>query len=269
MYKIVIADDEQIELRGIAKTVPWEQCGVRLVGMAENGKELLECALKTQPDIILTDIRMPEFDGLSAVERLKGLLPDCEFLIITAYEEFEYAKKAIELGIAGYIVKPALKQEIIEQIVRVKERLDRRRRSDEDLSQEDHLSKSEGRTAIERAVRYMKSHVDTELSLLEVAEYLHMNPSYFSRYFKEKTGNSFSDTVKAMKIRRAMELLDTTNLKTYEIAARLGYHSVQYFSTLFKRYTGVTPQEYRKKGDDPDSSPSARGFSETDPPLFP
>lgn len=249
MYKIMIADDERVVLQGIAKTIPWVKCGVKLVATAENGRELVERALQYLPDIILTDIRMPEFDGLQAVEQLKNLLPDCEFLIITAYEEFEYAKKAIELGVAGYIVKPVLKSEVVEQVVSVREKLDKKRRKDADLENEDDVSKREGRTAIDRAVRYMKSHVDQELSLLEVSEYLHMNPSYFSRYFKEKTGMSFSDSVKQIKVERAMELLDTTNLKTYEIAARLGYQSVQYFSTLFKNRTGLSPQEYKKRAE--------------------
>ncbi|MBS6647096.1 MAG: response regulator [Clostridiaceae bacterium] len=247
MYKIIIADDERIVLQGISNTIPWEECGVKLAATAENGRELVELSLKYQPDIILTDIRMPEFDGLKAVEQLKKLLPDCEFLIITAYEEFEYAKKAIELGVAGYIVKPVMKSEVMEQVARIRARLDKIRGKEQDLSQEDDLSKSEGRSAIERALRYMRSHVEHEISLLEVAEYLHMNPSYFSRYFKEKTGMPFSDSVKQIKIERAMELLDMTNLKTYEIASRLGYQSVQYFSTLFKNRTGVTPQEYKKR----------------------
>ena len=134
-------------------------------------------------------------------------------------------------------------------MVSVREKLDKKRRKDADLENEDDVSKREGRTAIDRAVRYMKSHVDQELSLLEVSEYLHMNPSYFSRYFKEKTGMSFSDSVKQIKVERAMELLDTTNLKTYEIAARLGYQSVQYFSTLFKNRTGLSPQEYKKRAE--------------------
>lgn len=242
MYKIIIADDERVVLRGIARTIPWEQCGVTLVATAENGKELVEKAREFQPDIILTDIRMPEFDGLEAVRQLKGLLPDCHFLIITAYEEFEYAKKAIEFGVSGYLVKPVMKLELMEQITKLTRKMDGERQKFQNGP-----AAGEGGTVIARALRYMNSHVDRDISLLEVAEYLHMNSSYFSRYFKEKTGLSFSESVKKMKIERAKELLMTTNLKSYEIAAQIGYQNVQYFSAIFKQYTGLTPREFRNQ----------------------
>lgn len=247
MYKIIIADDEHIVLTGIIRTIPWQEYGVSVVAAAEDGKKLVEFALRYQPDIILTDIRMPGFDGLSALAELKELLPDCEFLIMTAYEEFEYAKKAIELGVSGYIVKPVLKAELLEHVMGITKKLDARRGYRTDLSSEDAISQQESRSPIERALRYMRSHVEKDLSLLEIAEYLHMNPSYFSRYFKEKTGKTFSETLQEIKVERAKTLIETTNLKTYEIAERLGYRSAQHFSVLFKNYAGLTPQEYRNQ----------------------
>lgn len=247
MYKMIIADDEHVVLKGISRTIPWQEYGICVAAAAEDGKSLVELALKHQPDIILTDIRMPEFDGLSALAKLKELLPDCEFLIMTAYEEFEYAKKAIELGVSGYIVKPVLKSELVENVVGITKKLDAGRGQRGDIAFEDELSRQEARTAIERALRYMRSHVERDASLLELAEYLHMNPSYFSRYFKEKTGKTFSETMQEIKVERGKELLETTSMKNYEIAERLGYRSAQHFSVLFKNLTGLTPQEYRNR----------------------
>lgn len=253
MYQLVIADDEQNVLDGIADTIAWTEYGIEVVGKARDGMELVSIAVEKQADIILTDIRMPEMDGLEAIKELHEKLPDAEFVVITAFQEFEYAKKSIELGVTGFITKPVLKMEVIEQIVQAKDKLIERRtarQAIETLHENQSLSMKKEKlpqTAIERAIEYMKEHVDEGVMMTEVAEYMHMNPSYFSRYFKEDMGVSFIDYVKNLKIERAKELLDTSNMKIYEISSTLCYNSVQYFSTLFKNVTGLTPQEYKNR----------------------
>lgn len=255
MYKLIIADDEQIVLDGIADTIPWNDYGITVVGKANNGKDLMELAILHNADIVLTDIRMPEMDGLDAIGRLQNLINDVEFVVITAYQEFEYAKKAIELGVTGFITKPVLKKEVIDQVLLAKKKSEERRINNEALASiKEVLERNEEsnkfkvpETAIERAISYMRNHIDKGVMMTEVAEYMNMNPSYFSRYFKEDMGISFIDFVKNLKIERAKELLDTSNMKIYEISSSLSYNSVQYFSTMFKNATGLTPQEYKNR----------------------
>jgi Response regulator containing CheY-like receiver domain and AraC-type DNA-binding domain len=100
---------------------------------------------------------------------------------------------------------------------------------------------------INRAIEYMKMHCHENISQTEVAEYVGLNPSYFSRYFKEEIGQSFMDYMKKLRIEKAKELIGSTNMKIYEISEALGYQSVQYFTTLFKTMVGLTPQEYKDK----------------------
>jgi two-component system response regulator YesN len=253
MYKLVIADDEKNVLDGIADTIAWKENGIIVVGKATNGLDLVRTAVKEEADIILTDIRMPEMDGLEAIEELQEQLPDAEFVVITAFQEFEYAKKAIELGVTGFITKPVLKMEVIEQITQAKEKLKERRlgrkalKALQENKETEEKKENVPQSAIERAIEYMKEHIDEGIMMTEVAEYMHMNPSYFSRYFKEDMGISFIDYVKNLKIERAKELLDTSNMKIYEISNTLSYNSVQYFSTMFKSVTGLTPQEYKNR----------------------
>lgn len=233
MYRLIIADDEKIVLNGIKNTINWERLGIEVVATAENGREFYEKAIEFQPDIALVDIRMPQLDGLMAIEKLKPLIPDCQFIIFTAYEDFHYAKKALELGVMGYITKPVLKNEVIEKAKLAIKRLEQGR--------EKSLS------AVDRIKKYMQSHVDSDYTLMDVAEYMQMNPTYLSRYFKEKTHETFMKYDKKLKIERAKDLLTTTSMKTYEIADKLGYKSVQHFSRIFKESTGMTPIEYRQR----------------------
>lgn len=239
MYRLIIADDERIVLNGIKNTIDWESLGISVVGWAEDGEEFYKKAIECTPDIVLVDIRMPGIDGLTAIERLRPVLDHCQFIVITAYEDFSYAKKALELGVMAYITKPVLKNEVIEKVQMAIKRLE---------SKDRKMMVSNGQPAvIDQIKRYMKSHVDSDYSLIDVAEYMQMNPAYLSRYFKEKTHETFMEYDKRLKMERAMELLQTTNMKTYEIANQLGYKSTQHFSRIFKEYKGMTPMEYRQR----------------------
>lgn len=254
MYNLIVADDEKIVLDGIVNIIPWRDVGIEVVGKASNGRELLKEAKEKEPDIILTDIRMPYLDGLDAVSLIREELPDTLFIIITAFEEFEYAKRAIEYGAVGFLTKPILKKEVIEQMKTTVKKLDERKSHREELMRMKHamshgaiaqVKREEPECPIDRAISYINNNLDRGLMLTEVAEYMHMNASYFSRYFKESFGMSYIDYLKQQKVKRAKELLATTNFKIYEISDQLGYNSIQYFSLLFKNSTGMTPQEYK------------------------
>jgi len=244
---LIIADDERSVLDGIADIIPWHEYDICVVAKAENGKEMMKAAIQYQADLLLTDIRMPEMDGLSAIAYLKSELPQLQCIVITAYQEFEYAKKAIELGVSGFVTKPVLKQEVIDQVVIARDKLRNVLEAKQALESIRNPPKPELMTPIERSVHYMKEQIDTPFTMTEVAEFMNMNPSYFSRYFKEEMGVSFIEYVKKVKVERAKELLTTSNMRIYEISSALGYSSVQYFSTLFKSITGVTPQEYKNR----------------------
>lgn len=257
MYRLIIADDEKVVLNGIKNTINWERLGIEVAATAENGRELCEKAIESQPDIALVDIRMPQMDGLTAIEKLKPLIPDCQFIIFTAYEDFHYAKKALELGVMGYITKPVLKNEVIEKVELAKKRIEQSRTEQSQAEQggteqnQGRIKESKPLSAVERIKKYMRSHVDSDYTLMDVAEYMQMNPAYLSRYFKEKTHETFMEYDKRLKMERAEDLLTTTNMKTYEIAEKLGYKSVQHFSRIFKENTGMTPIEYRQKSGEP------------------
>lgn len=247
MYKLIIADDERSVLDGIADTIPWEEYGICVAAKAEDGNQMVRAAIECRADLLLTDIRMPGLDGLTAIGYLKEQLPDLQCVVITAYQEFEYAKKAIELGVTGFVTKPVLKQEVVEQILSARDKLESVLAARQALESVQKTKDPVLMTPIERSLHYMQEKIDTPFTMTEVAEFMNMNPSYFSRYFKEEVGISFIEYVKRIKVDRAKALLTTSNMRIYEISSVLGYSSVQYFSTMFKSLTGVTPQEYKNR----------------------
>lgn len=117
MYKLLVVDDEYNIRDGIVNAVPWEMCDVVVVGEAGNGVEALKKVEETMPDIVITDINMDDMNGLEFADNLKQKYPHIKVIILSGYDEFEYAKRALQLKVFSYLLKPVLPNELI-KIVR-------------------------------------------------------------------------------------------------------------------------------------------------------
>ncbi|OMF31806.1 hypothetical protein BK133_15515 [Paenibacillus sp. FSL H8-0548] len=115
MWKLLIADDEPRIRRGLMKVLPWEELGIQIVGEAEDGIEALELARATRPDLVFVDINMPFMDGLAFVEELQ-IEFKCLVIVITGYDEFKFAQKAVKLNVFDYILKPVDRVQLKEVI---------------------------------------------------------------------------------------------------------------------------------------------------------
>jgi two-component system, response regulator YesN len=125
MYKVLLVDNERIILEGISRMVEWESYGTVLAGTARNGIEAFEWIDKEQPDIVVSDIRMPGMDGLQLVEKTKERYPQVRFIMLSGFNEFEYARKTMQFGVKHYLLKPCSAQAIGEALAEVVEELKR------------------------------------------------------------------------------------------------------------------------------------------------
>ena len=117
MYRILIVDDEALVRRGIKKSINWNELDIEMVAEAENGVEALEQVLENVPDIILLDICMPKMDGLEFASIVKQKYPQMRIVIITGFDDFEYARSALRAGVDDYILKP-ITREMVEDVVK-------------------------------------------------------------------------------------------------------------------------------------------------------
>ena len=106
LYTVLLVDDEEEVIRVIMKKLNWENLGFSVIGYANNGIKALEMVEEYQPDVVMTDIRMPYMDGLELSHGIRMEYPATKLLLFTGFDEFEYAKEAIHLKIADYILKP-------------------------------------------------------------------------------------------------------------------------------------------------------------------
>ena len=124
LYRIMLVDDEEEVRKAIIRKIAWEQLGFVMVGDAENGEDALEKLEQLEPDVVMTDIRMPYMDGLTLSARIRDKYPSLKILIFSGYDDFEYAKQAIKLNVTEYILKPVNGEELTQILNRIRISLD-------------------------------------------------------------------------------------------------------------------------------------------------
>jgi two-component system response regulator YesN len=127
MYKILLADDERIIRDGIKRMIDWKALDLKLIGPAVNGREAYELIQKANPEIVITDVKMPGLSGLDLIKRVKRKSPDTFFIILSGYDEFDFARKAMKYGVKHYILKPSDEEEIISVLREVIAELERQK----------------------------------------------------------------------------------------------------------------------------------------------
>lgn len=244
MYKVVLVDDEEIILEGLKQTVPWEEYNCSIAGTADNGEAGLEIVQKLKPDILFTDIRMPGRSGLDMIRDLKNAHKDMQVIVLTGYREFEYALEAVNLGVLRMIMKPSRIEDIVDALEAAITEIGALRSGVEDQTA---LDEGPGNFLASKAVKYIMEHFAEKISLEQVANHLFVSTWYLCKVLKKATNKNFIDIVNGARIESAKKLLADTYKKVYEISESVGFSEIAYFSRLFKKTTGMTPNEYRNR----------------------
>lgn len=258
MYKVLLADDEGLVRELLKKNLELSDLPVQVVATAGNGREALKKAEELKPDIIISDIVMPFMNGLEFLSQLQERNLTAKILIISGYDEFEYAQKAISLGVSEYLLKPFLPQELFAAVNKMIEQLNQEKVSEinwqergvsgKEIDQIEILDRKgpQAVQAVRAAQCYIKDHLqDGRLSIDETAEVVHFSVSYLRQIFKEVTGDNFNEYLIRKRMEKAAKLLCTTSLKIQEIAEACGYDDQRYFASSFKKQYGCTPTKFK------------------------
>ena len=133
MYKVLLVDDEALIREAISENIQWSEMGFHFMGACENGRQAMEAIEKEEPDLLLTDINMPFVDGMELTKFVYENYPDTKVIIISGFDEFEYAKNAVKYQVLEYILKPITPMEFLETLKRVKQMFDERKASRQDM----------------------------------------------------------------------------------------------------------------------------------------
>ncbi|MFS0553331.1 response regulator transcription factor [Brevibacillus sp. 179-C9.3 HS] len=244
MYKVLLVEDERMIREGLRMLIEKGTSGFAIMAEAENGKEALHFLRTEMPDLIVTDIRMREVDGLALIGKIREMYEELPIVIISGYGDFHYAQKALKYKVSDYLLKPIDRLELVSTLSKIRQALDRKKNAREEESSAD-VGHREERQIIRKVKAFIHDHLDGDLRLQTLAESVHLNPIYLSQLFKAETGENVSDYITQSRMKRAKQLLQETSLKVYDIARLVGYQSAKHFMIVFKKEVGLTPGSYR------------------------
>ncbi|HWQ78140.1 MAG TPA: response regulator [Anaerovoracaceae bacterium] len=279
MYKVMITDDEKVAIDSLKFIIEKNFSDAEIIATARSGREAVEKVKEHDPDILFMDIHMPGINGLEAIREIRKHHSRTAVIVLTAFDQFEYAKDAINLGVMEYLLKPVNRSKVVEVVARAMDRIrEEKEKQQKELELREQLKSAEeslkalqdlrgsaahftdtpapGPQAPEyqgykagaltrRAKDYIKANFSKTITLEDVAREIHVSPQYLSKLFKDETGENFIEYLTGIRIRNAKSMLEGDELSIKEICYNIGYSDPNYFSRIFKKIVGVTPTEYK------------------------
>lgn len=228
MIKAVICDDEKAALNIIRHFIEAKKLPIEIVGTAENGRDAWNLIQCVKPDLVFMDIHMPYMDGFEIISRMK----ESKVIIITAYDSFEYAQRALRLGASDILSKPIEFDQLEQAIVRAVG------------------WNFTGNEAVDTILAYIYERYNEQIELDTLAELTFCTPSHIARLFKKHMGMTIISYVHKVRIEKSIQLMEEKKLAIKEAAEAVGYQNLNHFYKYFHIQMGVTPAVYMKQGRD-------------------
>ncbi|WP_312644779.1 response regulator [Hydrogenoanaerobacterium sp.] len=236
--KLLIADDEDAIRNGMANYIRLYSNHIDKVYTAANGQEALDLIIRHEPDLMLLDIQMPILNGIEVMKEADkaGILP--RTIILSGYDEFKYAQQALRHGADDYLLKPCRSTEILARLDTILEKMQGSLKETQQAHQTNYL--------VDSAVEYMKEHYNENLTLADVSKKVGITSGYLSTLFSQNRSIGFVDFLNEIRIEHACIYLQQYQMKTYEVAFKVGFKDEKYFSKVFKKVMDMSPLEFRK-----------------------
>ena len=253
MYQVLLADNDPV-LHYILKHFDWEIYGFVIAAEADDANTVMQKLNLQKIDLVIIDIRLPDTNGMELLKRLREKWPHICVILLSTYNDFEYAQRGIRYGVFDYLTKPVSPQELSATLRRTADYFQRcpAARKNHTLCQKameslpEYFTIEKNPSSIVLGIcTFVIDNIEKDVRLETVAEALQLSRDYTGRIFKQKTGTNFIEYITRVKMERAKKLLATSQYKNYEVSKKLGYKTPDYFSKLFKKYIGITPVKYR------------------------
>ncbi len=227
MLRAIIADDEPIAATVIQHLLSESGFPIEVVSTPNDGLAALKAIREFKPDIVFMDIQMPRMNGFDVIQAE----PDYKYIIITAYETFEYAQRALRLGAKDILIKPVEFESFCESISKA-------------------IGWKYTKNSLTNSIlEYIEEHFSENVEVNQLARQYYTTASHIARTFKKNMGVGVISYLHSVRIKKAVEMLTETDMGIKEIAIACGYENLNNFYKYFKRIMGNTPAAYRDKDD--------------------
>lgn len=246
-YSVVVAEDEELLLHNLVKKVEASDTDFEVVGTAQTGTQVYELVKKLNPDLVITDIRMPVMDGITLIKKIRENYPLIDFIIISGYSDFEYTKSAIQLKVSEYLLKPVDTEELKVALLKIRNAYKLQQSAFEDIFNPSTTRNTPAQIA-SILKDYISIHYCLDINLNLIAGNMNYSSSYLTKIFDKQFNQSPSKFLISLRMQKAQQLLlHNPELSIRQIGESVGYHDQGYFSRIFKKQVGLSPLEYREK----------------------
>jgi len=237
MYSVYLVEDEALVLADIQQSIPWIENNFYVAGSNTDSSIAYLEIKKLKPDVVFTDLKMPGKSGFDLIREIREQELCCEFVVISAYETFEYARELMLLDGFDYLVKPVLESQFDELFQRLLTKLEHK--------YGEQLLPNTSSEELNRITAYLNRNLTQKHSLQTIAHQFTINPNYICKLFSKHLDTTFSSYLTRIRMEHAARLLKETNKTVKEIAAFSGYYDYFYFCRIFRGYYQCTPTQYR------------------------
>ncbi len=237
MFTAYLVDDEPMVLSQVRDSVQWAENNFSVVGQNNDPLLAMEEILLLRPNVVFTDIKMPRMTGIELIRGLKESKCSAEYVVISAFDHFEYVRQLMLLEGFDYLIKPVEEAQMTELFHRLTKKLRKNR--------EQPLKPATLSPELNQILAHLNTHFAQKQSLNQIAERFNINPTYICRLFTKYMDTTFSTHLQKLRMTHAAFLLRSTDLAIKEISVQSGYEDYFYFCRVFKDTYGITPTQFR------------------------
>jgi len=240
MHAVLIVDDESLVREAIARLADWSLFEVsRVVEVADALQALQLLQSDPELDIVLTDMKMPEMDGVQFLQEMETLGLRRAVIAISGYSDYLYTRQAIQSGLVDYILKPVVPEDLNTALSAAVALLER------NMVEDEPVLVSQDNPVIEEVLAFLSQHFLEKVSLQDLADQFAVSREHLSRQFKKHVGVNLFEYIARMKIEAAKVRIIQSSQPIKIIAYELGFQDEHYFSKAFRRVVNQSPTEFR------------------------
>jgi YesN/AraC family two-component response regulator len=245
-YTVVVADDERLIAKNIARSIESVNEAFEVVEICSCGADVLTYVRQHMPNVIFTDICMPEMDGLELAHILSEEFPFIPCVIVSGYNDFQYAKNAITYRVNDYLLKPINKEELKDCLAQIEKDFHTQCPNLKNLIDENKRTR-DPEDIVALLKEYIHKNYKTSIDLSSIAANLGFSSAYLSKVFSRQTGLPPSKYLKEYRIMIAKQLMNDPDISISAVSYQTGFVDQFHFSKTFKSITGLNPTEYRNQ----------------------
>ena len=240
MYSVYIIDDEIMALNDIINMIPLIEHGFELIGSNTDAQTALAEIIERKPDIVFTDLKMPVYDGIELIARIREHGLHTEFIMLSAFDEFDACRSFYRRGGFDYLLKPLDQWNVALVLERLSRKIALKRNQTPSILFTPSHSQS-----FDDLVAYVIKHFNKKHTLEKLSELFNMNPTYICDLFASQYQSTLTIFITNLRMKEASRLIIENKAALKEIALHCGYPNYQYFCKVFKQHFGKSPAQFR------------------------